>query len=82
MKKVKLLGTLCLLVAMTASVLSGCSSNAGQNGSSSPGDATNGSASDNPFKDHMEISVSWWGIGTGFAQRDDLLQKKSKRTLT
>ncbi|WP_274653828.1 extracellular solute-binding protein [Paenibacillus humicola] len=88
MKKIKPLATLCMLTVLTAAALSGCSGgdkaapsdSAGSSGSAAePAAPDAGStAADDPFKDHLDISVSWWGIGVAFQKHDEVLQKLEK----
>ncbi|MCM3629547.1 extracellular solute-binding protein [Paenibacillus glycanilyticus] len=88
MRKAKLLGSLSLITVLTASIVSGCSSSGGNSNNSGNTPAASADTADtgassapaenNPFKDHMDISLSWWGIGVGFQQHDDLVQKLEK----
>lgn len=41
--------------------------------------ATNSATQEDPFKDHMDISVSWWGIGAAFQPHDAVLQEIEKK---
>ncbi|MCL6459589.1 MAG: extracellular solute-binding protein [Gorillibacterium sp.] len=77
MKKMKLLGALGLTTVLLASVISGCSSTKeGQPASSASNDSQ--SASAGPYDEHLDISLSWWGIGVGFEKHDELVQKLEK----
>ncbi|MBW7456238.1 extracellular solute-binding protein [Paenibacillus sepulcri] len=87
MKKAKLQVLLCLIAALMVTLIAGCGSN--DKGNNQPAaDASNssnaanhtdtGAAADNPFAEHMDISLSWWGIGVGFGKNDEVLQKIEK----
>ncbi|MBB6734821.1 extracellular solute-binding protein [Cohnella zeiphila] len=91
MRKTKLLGSASLLsVLILSSVLSGCGSNSGDGSASSSASASSspsasGSApasasasADNPYAEHLDISLSWWGIGVAFEKHDELIQKLEK----
>ncbi|MCC3375213.1 extracellular solute-binding protein [Cohnella sp. REN36] len=75
------LGSASLLsVIILTSVLSGCgnSSTGGASPSASPTASASGTAADNLYAEHMDISLSWWGIGVGFEKRDEVVQKLEK----
>ncbi|MDI4644290.1 extracellular solute-binding protein [Cohnella hashimotonis] len=89
MKKAKLLGSAGLSAVMLATVLAGCGndSNKEQASSSAPAAASSQAASSasaspageaNPYAEHLDLSVSWWGIGVGFEKHDEMLQKLEK----
>jgi putative aldouronate transport system substrate-binding protein len=82
MKRTKLVASISLTAVLLLSVLSGCSGNKSNVGQSSSAPASSDSASAttaaNPFAEHMDISVSWWGIGVGFQPHDEVLQKIEK----
>ncbi|MFB9274651.1 hypothetical protein [Cohnella cellulosilytica] len=78
MKRTKFLALIGLSAALFLSILSGCSGGAksGGNAASSPSAAgSSASGPADPLAEHMDISVSWWGIGVGFEPRDEVLQK-------
>ncbi|QGQ98202.1 extracellular solute-binding protein [Paenibacillus psychroresistens] len=90
MKKVKLLVTLSAVTVLLASLLAGCSKKADESQPSSSiaataaataavGDAvTPAPATDDSLKEHLDISVSWWGIGVAFEKHDEIIQKLEK----
>ncbi|CAK4863446.1 unnamed protein product [Aphanomyces euteiches] len=90
MKKVKLLVTLSVVSVLLASLLAGCSKKADESqpsasvaataaATAAAGDAsTPAPAVKDDFKEHMDISVSWWGIGTAFEKHDEIIQKLEK----
>ncbi|WP_219837839.1 hypothetical protein [Paenibacillus sp. R14(2021)] len=90
MNKTKWIGLNSLIAAALVTVVSGCgNTNNADNANNAPAasNSANGSsnttanapaADDNPYKEHMDISLSWWGIGVGFQQHDGLQQKIEK----
>ncbi|MBM7566209.1 extracellular solute-binding protein [Paenibacillus sacheonensis] len=94
MNKAKRIGLNGLLAAALIAAVSGCGNANDANGTNNaPAASDNGggnaggsneaanapaAADDNPYKDHLDISLSWWGIGVGFQQHDGLVQKIEK----
>ncbi|OPH46650.1 hypothetical protein BC351_14280 [Paenibacillus ferrarius] len=75
MKHLKLIGTLSIVSVLLTSLVTGCS----QKPDKSPTSSTAaGTAKDGSSKDHLTISLSWWGIGVGFEKHDEILQKLEK----
>ncbi|WP_169086592.1 extracellular solute-binding protein [Paenibacillus sp. PL91] len=76
MKRMKLFASIGISAVLIATMLSGCGSD------NSSGNATNAPAaegsSDNPYAEHMDISLSWWGVGVGFQPHDEVMQKIEK----
>lgn len=78
MKKTSKVVSLTLLSALFISALSGCGSANNAPEASNNAASPTAEVSDNPYKDHMDISISWWGIGVGFQQKDEILQQVEK----
>ncbi|MBO7744881.1 hypothetical protein I8J29_11795 [Paenibacillus sp. MWE-103] len=92
MNKAKRIGMNAVVAAALVAAVAGCGNAndaandgannapaASDNGGGAPANtATNGQTADNPYKDHLDISLSWWGIGVGFQQHDELQQKIEK----
>ncbi|MEK8130295.1 hypothetical protein WMW72_20525 [Paenibacillus filicis] len=77
MKKAKWIGAASMSAVMLTTLLTACQS--GTSTETKPsGAAPETAAGDGSFKEHMDISVSWWGIGVGFEKRDEVLQKIEK----
>src|SRR4030095_5711252 len=72
----KRVGSIGLSAILIATMLSGCGSN-DSNGNSSNAPAAGGN-SGNPYAEHMDISLSWWGVGVGFEPHDEVMQKIEK----
>lgn len=77
---------LCLTAVLFVSVLSACAGkeNAGaespsgsQSGSTPP--ASEPSASEDPFAEHMDISIAYWDIGKQFESKDEVLSTLEKK---
>ncbi|RED63252.1 extracellular solute-binding protein [Cohnella lupini] len=88
MNKTKRFALLCLVTALFVSIIAGCSGKGSESEPSSSGGSSEpaasatssdaASASANPFEEHMDISVSWWGIGAAFEGQDEIIQKLEK----
>jgi putative aldouronate transport system substrate-binding protein len=87
MKKAKLLVTLSVITVLLASFLVGCTKKTEENQPSATvaasaavttDTAAPAPATDDSLKEHMDISISWWGIGTTFEKPDAILQKIEK----
>ncbi|MFF2479394.1 hypothetical protein [Paenibacillus sp. NPDC058071] len=72
MKKMKFLASVGLSSALILSLLAGCGSG---NKAENINQSAEGSSVDGPYKEHMNISLSWWGIGVGFEPHDDVVKK-------